>query len=248
MSSQSSPSRASIGRRRIAISNPSGADAVGQYSISCSVIFSLIEPVAYGRDALDEVEDRPLAEGADRRLVSRVVRPEGGRIERAHRHREERGRARLPDPARERRRVDAPNPRRLQQLRRGIDDAEQVQALLERSAAHERAVALHERGRRLREIARDARLHLLRTDRLDGTCRTAHARGPTPPCGRSARRRTPRCPARHPRTGGSSRPPSRRRTPRSPRDSARGSTPRRPGSRGSCGGWSTRSTPARRPS
>ena len=38
-----------MGRRRIAISNPSGADAVGQYSISCSVIFSLIEPVAYGQ-------------------------------------------------------------------------------------------------------------------------------------------------------------------------------------------------------
>ncbi len=29
-------------------SNPSGAAAIGQYSISCSVIFSLIEPVPYG--------------------------------------------------------------------------------------------------------------------------------------------------------------------------------------------------------
>ena len=166
MSSQSSLSRASIGRRRIAISNPSGADAVGQYSISCSVIFSLIEPVAYGQipwTKLKTARSRkarivassfvsyvPKAAASKARTgIGKNAAGPASRIRRAS----ARG-------------VDAPDPRRLQQLRRGVDDAEQVQALLERSAAHERAVALHERGRRLGEIARDPRLHLLRTNRL----------------------------------------------------------------------------------
>jgi len=79
-----------------------------------------------------------------------------------------RGATRPADPARQRGRVNSTKPRRLEKLRRGIDPSDDVEALLERPSAHERAVA-HQEGRsRVGEVAaRNARLHLLRADRFE---------------------------------------------------------------------------------
>jgi hypothetical protein len=78
-----------------------------------------------------------------------------------------RGATRPADPARQRGRVNSTKPRRLEKLRRGIDPPDDVEALLERPSAHERAVA-HQEGRsRVGEVARNARLHLLRADRFE---------------------------------------------------------------------------------